>query len=304
MSDSECQLVVTGCTFRGNSAEAGGGLETWETRGGSVTGCEFTGNAAVDGGGALHEQSQNLPFTDCTFTDNVAANAGGGINLLSASPGPSDCTFTGNSAVFGGGIIVKDCTTPLVSGCTFTGNTAEYGGAITIDTCDSPAVTDCTAAENTADYGGAIAITGCSAPSLSRSTLVRNRGNVLGGGIAMEVGTTLSVDRSIIAFSTAGVAVVSNGPPASLTRTAVYGNVGGDWVDCIAGQESSNYNIATDPLFCGLLTGDYTVCEESPCLPANNGAGVLVGVFGQGCGSPCGSPVEARSWGSIKAMYR
>jgi predicted outer membrane repeat protein len=304
MSDEECQLTVTLCTFTGNSAIYGGGIETWWTRGGSVTGCEFTGNTAQDGGGVLHEQSQNLPFTDCTFTDNVATGSGGGFSLLTSSPGPSDCTFTGNSAEFGGGILVQYCTTPLVSGCTFIGNTAEYGGAITIDTCDSPAVADCTAAENTADYGGAIAITGCSTPSLSRSTLVRNRGNVFGGGIAIEVGTTLSVDRSIIAFSTAGEAIASDGPTVNCATTAVYGNAGGDWVGCIAGQETGNNNIATDPLLCGILTGDYTLCQDSPCLPENNGAGVLVGVYGQGCDPPCAAPVEARSWGSIKAMYR
>jgi len=58
MSDQECQIVVDHCTFRGNSAVVGAGLETWWTRGGSVTNCEFTGNTASEyGGGVLYEQS-------------------------------------------------------------------------------------------------------------------------------------------------------------------------------------------------------------------------------------------------------
>lgn len=304
MSDEECQLVVDHCTFDGNSARFGGGLETWRTRGGSVTNTNFTENTAESGGGVLHEDSQDVVFTDCAFEDNEATVAGGGFILSAASPGPSDCTFTGNSAAFGGGVAVEYCTAPLVSDCRFFGNTAQLGGAIAIDTCGSPAVTGCTIAENAALYGGGVGLSRCSTPSVSGSTIVVNRADAQGGGIAVTTGTTVSVERTIIGFSTAGEAIATDGCPVSCTTTAVYGNAGGDWVGIIAGQEGSNYNIATDPYLCGVLSGDYTLCEDSPCLPDNNGAGVLIGVYEDGCPGPCGSAVEARSWGSIKGMYR
>jgi predicted outer membrane repeat protein len=304
MSDSECQPVLTDCTFQRNSAVFGGALETWETRGGTVTGCEFTGNTAQGGAGVLHEQSQNLPFTSCTFTDNVATEAGGAFSLYSASPGPVDCTFTGNSALLGGAIAVQYCTNPIISGCWISRNTAQYGGGIGIETCGSPTVTNCALAENAAEYGGALAITHCSTPSLTGSTLVLNRATAYGAGIAIRTSTTLDVERTIIAFSTAGEAAVCDTASISLTVSAVYGNAGGDWVGCIAGQESADNNIATDPYLCGVLAGDYTLCGASPCLPENNIPGFLIGVHGKGCDPPCSAPVEARSWGSIKAMFR
>ena len=304
MLDENTQAVVTNCSFENNSAVWGGGIETWEMLGGTVTGCTFTGNTAQGGAGVLYEQSENLVFADCTFSDNVATEAGGGFSLLTSSPGPTNCTFTGNSAMYGGGMAVAYCTAPVVSDCSFSRNTAMMGGAIAVEMSGSPVVTDCTAAENTADYGAGIAFTHCSTPSVSGSTLVLNHANAEAAGVAVAVGTTLSVERTIIGFSTAGEAIATDGAPVVCTTTAVYGNLGGDWVGIIAGQEGSNYNIATDPYLCGVLEGDYTLCEDSPCLPENNGAGVLVGAYGEGCAGPCGAAVEMKSWGGIKGMYR
>ncbi|MBM3307719.1 MAG: right-handed parallel beta-helix repeat-containing protein [Candidatus Eisenbacteria bacterium] len=305
MSDQECQIFLDHCTFQGNSAVVGAGLETWWTRGGSVTNCEFTGNTASEhGGGVLYEQSQGVVFAGCTFTDNEAGIAGGAFNLTAATPGPSDCTFTGNSATYGGGVAMSHSVAPTLADCTFTGNSASIGGAVAVDSCASPAVAGCTIAENTAAYGGAIAFAGCSTPSVSGSTLVLNGATIGGAGIAAWTGTTVSVSRTIIGFSTVGEAAASDGCPVSCTATAIYGNAGGDWTGIIAGQEAGNHNVATDPLFCGVLAGDHTLCEDSPCLPENNGAGVLIGAHEDGCPGPCGAPVEATSWGSIKAMYR
>jgi predicted outer membrane repeat protein len=304
MCDQNSEVTVSDCTFQGNSALVGGGLETWWVTGGSVTGCTFTGNTAEHGAGVLYEQSQNMTFTECTFTDNQATGAGGGFDLESATPGPTNCSFSGNSAEYGGAIAIEYCVAPVVTGCAIVGNSAQFGGGIAIDTCDSPVVSGCTIAENTSDLGGGIAIGHCSTPSVVGSTIVLNRADVYGGGIAVAEGTTLSIERTIIGFSQAGEAVASDGCPASCATTAVYGNAGGDWTGVIAGQQSSNNNIAADPLLCGVLSGDYTLCEDSPCLPANNGASVLIGAHGEGCAGPCGAAVEVRSWGGIKAMYR
>jgi len=243
-------------------------------------------------------------FADCTFTDNEAGIAGGAFNQTAATPGPSDCTFTGNSAAYGGGIAVSHTVVPTLADCTFIGNSAFAGGAVAADSCASPAVAGCTISENTAQYGGALAFTGCSTPSVSGSTLVLNGATIGGAGIAAWTGTTVSVAQTIIAFGAGGGAVLTDGCPVSCSTTAIYGNAGGDWVGAVAGQEGSDHNIATDPLLCAVMSGDCTLCEDSPCLPGNNGAGLLVGRFGQGCEGPCGAPVEPRSWGSIKAMYR
>ncbi len=67
-------------------------------------------------------------------------------------------------------------------------------------------------------------------------------------------------------------------------------------------QTGTNGNISADPLFCDVAAHDLRVDAASPNLPGNpaNTCGTLIGCFGQGCDSP----VEARSWGRIKAIYR
>ncbi len=304
MSDEECQIVVTGCAFLGNSAEVGGGIETWHTRGGSVTSCEFTGTrprtarvcftnrARTCRSRAARSRTTRRPRPEavsvCLRRPRVPPTARSrGTRPRTAAPSRCSTARPRSSRAAG----LRE-------------NTAQYGGAVAIQTCDSPAFSYSTFSENTAEYGGALAIAGCSTPSVTGCTLVLNRGTIDGGGIVISTGTTLSVGTTIIAFSSEGEAIASDGEPVSCTTTAVYGNAGGDWVGIIAGQESADNNIATDPLFCGVFQDDYTVCEDSPCLPGNNGAGVYVGANGQGCSAPCGAPVRAQSWGSIKAMYR
>jgi predicted outer membrane repeat protein len=305
MSDEECTIFVTNCTFEGNSAVVGAGLETWWTRGGSVAGCDFIGNTADEyGGGVLYEQSQDVLFSDCSFTGNTAGEAGGGLDFDTATPGPSDCTFTGNSAFAGGAMSMEYSIAPTITGCMFSGNSAFAGGAVSADSCASPSVVGCTMVENSATYGGAIGLSGCSTPSVSGSTLVLNSASSGGAGVVAYVSSTLAIEQTIIGFSTTGEAVLTDGSPVSCATTAIYGNTGGDWVDAVAGQEGSDYNIATDPFLCGVLSGDYTLCEDSPCLPDNNGANVLVGAYDQGCSAPCGAAVERTSWGAIKALYR
>jgi hypothetical protein len=43
----------------------------------------------------------------------------------------------------------------------------------------------------------------------------------------------------------------------------------------------------------------------SPCLPENSGVCGLIGAFGEGCGVTSVEPsLDARSWGSLKNLYR
>jgi len=42
-------------------------------------------------------------------------------------------------------------------------------------------------------------------------------------------------------------------------------------------------NFGADPWFCNGLASDYTLQDGSPCLPANNSSGELVGALGAGC---------------------
>ena len=82
----------------------------------------------------------------------------------------------------------------------------------------------------------------------------------------------------------------------------VYGNVGGDWVGCIASQAGVQGNVALDPLFCNRLEEDLRLCSGSPCEPGQSSGCGLIGALGVGC-SACGATaVEASTWGRIKAI--
>jgi hypothetical protein len=55
---------------------------------------------------------------------------------------------------------------------------------------------------------------------------------------------------------------------------------GGDTATCGTFTD----NISIDPRFCDSGNGDYTIALDSPCAPANNSCGVLMGVRPVGCG--------------------
>ena len=65
--------------------------------------------------------------------------------------------------------------------------------------------------------------------------------------------------------------------------TDVYGNTEGDWIYELAPFEGLAGNFSLDPLFCDWIGGDFTINASSPCMPANNECGILIGALGEGC---------------------
>jgi len=81
--------------------------------------------------------------------------------------------------------------------------------------------------------------------------------------------TYVEFERCILAFSTRGEAVFCNGVTIlpRFTCSDIFGNAGGDWVDCLEGQSHLRGNISLDPLFCAPPTEDLHLMEDSPCAP-------------------------------------
>jgi hypothetical protein len=75
---------------------------------------------------------------------------------------------------------------------------------------------------------------------------------------------------------------------------------GGSAPAVIADQVGLQGNFSADPLFCDAPGGDYRLHANSPCAPAGNECGVLIGALPVGCDA---TALESRSWGSIKALY-
>jgi hypothetical protein len=100
------------------------------------------------------------------------------------------------------------------------------------------------------------------------------------------------MNRTIIAFNGAGMAVYTSSSTATATCCDVYGNTGGDYVGGLNGQGGTNGNISEDPTFCDASAGDFTLYAGSPCLPENNSCEVTIGCFGQGCTATAVDDIE------------
>jgi hypothetical protein len=253
-----------------------------------------------------------------------------------------DCTFFGNQAdIFAGGIYFSAWSSATVTDCAFLHNTSAQhvrstrrGSAErTILVSDvhrryvheersrverrrgacedgSPSFDHVEFRTNTAGgAGGGLRCSGSASAALTNATFYDNV-SAHGSGLYCSDSSSATLTNCIIAFGGDATSAVQCGSvgSAALSCSNVYGNGGGDWVDCIAGQGTVDGNFSAAPLFCRAELGDLTLYANSPCAPGNhpdgNGCG-LIGAWDIGC-SATGMAESAHetSWGAIKAMYR
>ena len=153
--------TISGATFTGNTATAGGALYDAATS--TITGVEnvdtFKQNSAENGGAIFIATTGNTTVNDATFTGNTATNLGGAIynkGILSLT----NSTFNGNDATDKAGA-VYNLGTLTVTGSTFDGNNSGQSGAISDNTeaTGGMTITNSTFKNNTATVGsGAIGI--------------------------------------------------------------------------------------------------------------------------------------------------
>ncbi len=211
----------------------------------------------------------------------------------SASPRLMGCAFSGNTALrYGGGLATGGVGAPLITDCTFKGNTAGIGGgaASFLNAPANPRIEHCTFAANAAQGsgswgGGALLVGAASAVTLQRCTFYGNACTNGGGLLVTQEGTSVVIDETIISFCSTGAAIAcGDSVNAVLGCSDLYGNAGGDWVGCIAGQLGTNGNFSADPLFCDPETGDLRLEPDSPCAEGNSPPGCgFVGAWGFGC---------------------
>lgn len=288
----QSKIVVTAGTFEGNSSGAGAGaFYSFAADRSSLIGCTFRDNTSAAGGAMYAEGS--FPFAlDCRFVSNAAANGGAVFLGEFSSPSFQDCRFDSNTAVPNAGGAV-DCwhSTGSFVRCEFDGNqSALRGGAFSVNVVSGPSFTDCLFARNEAPSGGALRLAGSGVAVLVGCALVENSASVQGSGIFGEGQSAAILDRTLIAFGSGAAVVCAGSAWADITCTNVFGNAGGDWTGCIASEFGADGNFSADPEFCDASGGDWRVTlPTSPCLPANNACGQLVGYLGGGCGCPTGA---------------
>lgn len=119
-----------------------------------------------------------------------------------------------------------------------------------------------------------------------QSTIANNRGY----GVFLNGNGSAEVRAAIIAYNL-GKSIVCPEGESIITQSDVYGNVGGDWVGCIAGQENAAGNLWADPRFCIGTARNFFLRSDSPCAAENND-GVQIGYSPVGCSPTTVGEVE------------
>lgn len=305
-----------------------------------ILGCTFADCSAVNGGGLYCGISAVMQVVSCRFEDNEARDYGGAVYCYGADVDLAKCYFEGNESGFNGGAVsCKTGTLIYISDCDFVENTSADGGAVYIGTFDDGGtepeepskVYFSDFSQNTAARGGALFVNSFTWANCSGCIFDYNTASSLGGAVyaltdytralklesctfcfngaaehggsvysAGNFGFDMTVTQCIFAFGTGGGVVQAEDYGTVAPQYCVtFGNVGGDDLE-------GYRNLAEDPLFCGVMERNYYLCNNSPCLEANNPYGVRVGRYTSPwttCNA-CASPVQSASWGAIKSMYR
>ena len=298
LCDSCSSPTLINCVFSANTTEGdGGGMACWDSSSPTLTGCVLTDNTITPltggfGGGMYCDADCEAELTDCTLSLNKSGDDGGGM-AARASVMLEDCTFDHNQTALanGGGMDVS--TNAYLNRCFFYGNYAKTdGGGFHGNECDAEIVNCAFSGNEAENNGGGMAFFRDSDPLIVNCTLSGNWACGNGGGIAVmgELGrpSAATVDNSIIAFSDPGEAVWCDAyGSATLRYCDVYGNVGGDWVSCITGQNGSSGNISADPLFVdsngvddivGTEDDNLRLAAGSPCIDAGSSGLVPAGI--------------------------
>jgi hypothetical protein len=168
MYNYEASPTVTNCTFSGNSANYGGGVDTGESSILTIANCIFSGNSANYGGGVNTGEGSILTIANCILSGNSASGGGGGMSYSGTQTysyaNVTNCIFINNSADGpfigrGGGMFSpgpEGYAHADVTNCIFSGNWAfRDGGGIYNN--GSLVITNCTFSSNSANsYGGGI----------------------------------------------------------------------------------------------------------------------------------------------------
>jgi predicted outer membrane repeat protein len=283
--DEEQRVTIDGITVTGGHA-GGGGFRVSGTSIIQLSNCIIEGNRSFHEGAGVHSYATNVEFTNCIFRDNYAGDWGGGVIAFN-DPQFVNCTFSGNYAEHGGGFYADDCMSTFHN-CTFEDNISTRGGAVFLRYCDLTEFSECIFVNNSGSYGGAIRCEASSDIVVESCTFNENTGN-LASHIDLSGSSEARISNSIISFGRLAQAVGCGSGNSVLTCCNVFGNEGGDWVDCLTDQLGGDGNISADPLFCYDFTPEQPLSLrlDSPCAPFTepNPECDLIGTFPVSCGA-------------------
>jgi hypothetical protein len=227
-------VQLSGVTVRnGNTQGFGGGIELVDVAGQSsvltLTNCVVSQNVSASSGAGIYSLAGDVHLNACLVVNNQTTGTGGGVVVAFSGTGNltvTDSTISGNQAsaasaigVFGGDPGNLTITRSAITGNTATG-TFIGGAGISVNETGTVTIGDSTISTNTGPLdGGGILFWG-HAPAgvtLSNDVIAGNsstQGN--GGGVAVNVNTTLTVTGCTItgnsaALSGGGISDTGNG---------------------------------------------------------------------------------------------
>lgn len=326
VSGEDRDAILDGFTIRSGGTMFAGGIDC-RSSSPSIRNCILELNEVLGDGGAVECRFGAAPmFEDCRFVRNTAGSGGAVASLAGSAPEFERCIFEDNEAPFGGAIEV-DSGLPYFHDCLFNGNAAtESGGAVLSFHSAAPVFDDTRLISNSANSGGALHASDGGALTLAGAILALNSANVGGAltlnggtlqldsstlhgnqgagasGVLLSAASSAIIENTIIHAGVGGAAMLCTGASsADLSCSDIFGQAGGDWIGCLAGQLGINGNIAGDPVFCGAASLDFTIDAASPCAPANSPGGCgLIGAEAVGCGA---TPVRPTTWGRLKTGF-
>jgi hypothetical protein len=314
---------IEGLTIRGGWAPAdgpageswGGGVLCDSGASPVISACVIEANAAAIGGGGiacLHGASPIL--RDCRIADNESVYAppqatGGWGGGLACRDGAVlrlvRCLIQGNRGNVGGGCAAVGAEL-LLDSCRIVANTApHFGGFVPASAGNGGGILIfqsrarlhwCTVEGNRAVAHPAGGARGGGVAAFFSQLMMENctvhanvseaRGVYEGAGAGIYCSyTSPNLTHCVVSFNEDGEGLYCIDPTSQpqLTCCDVYGNEGGDWVGRIAAQADLEGNLWRDPLYCPIRSDTMAVLNDSPCLPANNSCGALIGSANQGC---------------------
>jgi hypothetical protein len=236
----------------------------------SVTNCTISGNHLFGIQAGVDDYTIGLDVVGCRIIDND------GDGILLASPAVKSL-LAGKSSLF----------TVLIDGCDIRGNAGD-GLALTGSVPFNFGRFGLTNTLLCDNVSAGVRFTPSGSVGYTRDARFENL-TVAGNGAEGLCFATFFPDtlEAVIAAGNqgAGVSCVSGSVPW-LSCSDLHGNLGGDWVGAIAGQNGLSGNFSADPLFCDAGSGDYGLRSDSPCLSGRHpdGAGCgQIGALGRSC---------------------
>ncbi|HYK55431.1 MAG TPA: putative Ig domain-containing protein, partial [Flavisolibacter sp.] len=199
-----------------NSVQYGGAM--YNTGASTLSNVIFKGNKATTYGGAIYNTAAPI-LTDVTFMDNGATTTGGGIHNT-GSPTLNRVSFINNTSVqHGAGLY--NTGSPKLDNVIFsrnkiTGATTSGYGAGMYHYSGTSTLTNTTFSNNSTAYVHATTVTGGGLfYRASGSVSVYNSifwGNTRGGGVADQIGGTITIASSIVQDGYAGTNILIGDP--------------------------------------------------------------------------------------------